>query len=126
MPNEISHEDRAVGEQVRSLGSLPHAPALPDPDLLWMRAQILAREEAALIALRNATLARTLRYGLVATGGAWLLAEGAGLDAWLQAALSTASVTTATLAAFGAAVLLSGLVLGRSFVAQRLRDLGLL
>jgi hypothetical protein len=37
-----------------------------------------------------------------------------------------ASITTATLAAFGAALLLSALVLGRSFVAQRLRDLGLL
>lgn len=126
MPNDISHEDRAVEEQVRSLGSLPHAPALPDPVLLWMRAQILAREEAALTALRNATLARTLRYGLVASGSAWLLTEGTGLDAWLQAAVSTASLTTATLAAFGAALLLSGLVLGRSFVAQHLRDLGLL
>jgi hypothetical protein len=126
MPNEMSHESRVVEEQVRSLGSLPHAPAPPDPDLLWMRAQILAREEAALTALRNATLARTLRYGLVAAGGAWLLAEGAGIDTWLQAMVSTASVTAAILAAFGAAALLSGLVLGRSFVAERLRDLGLL
>jgi len=126
MPNENSREDRAIQQQVRSLGSLPHAPAPPDPDLLWMRAQILAREEAALRALRDATLARTLRYGAVAAGGAWLLTEGAGLDAWLQATVSTASVTTAALAAFGAALLLSGLVLGRSFVVQRLRDLGLL
>ena len=125
MPNEMSHEDRAVEQQVRSLGSLAHAPAPPDPDLLWMRAQILAREDAALSALRNATLARMLRYGLVAAGGAWLFTE-AGLDVWLQSTLSTASITTATLAAFGAALLLSALVLGRSFVAQRLRDLGLL
>jgi hypothetical protein len=126
MSNEISHEDRAVEEQVRSLGSLQHAPALPDPDLIWMRAQIVAREEAPLRALSKATLTRTLRYGLVAAGSAWLFTEGTGLDAWLQATVSTASVTTATLAAFGAALLLSGLVLGRSFVAQRLRDLGLL
>ncbi len=125
MPNEMSHEDRAVDQQVRSLGSLAHAPALPDPDLLWMRAQILAREDAELRALRNATLARMLRYGLVAAGGAWLFTE-AGLDVWLQSTLSMASITTATLAAFGAALLLSALVLGRSFVAQRLRDLGLL
>jgi hypothetical protein len=125
MPNEMSHEDRAAEQQVRSLGSLAHAPALPDPDLLWMRAQILAREDAELRALRNATLARMLRYGLVAAGGAWLFTE-AGLDVWLQSTLSMASITTATLAAFGAALLLSALLLGRSFVAQRLRDLGLL
>ncbi len=125
MSNDMSHENPAVEQQVRSLGSLPHAPAPPDPDLLWMRAQILAREDAALKALRNATLARALRYGLVAAGGAWLLTE-AGLDAWLQSTLLMASITTATLAAFGAALLLSALVLGRSFVAQRLRDLGLL
>jgi hypothetical protein len=125
MPNEMSHEDRAVDQQVRSLGSLAYAPALPDPDLLWMRAQILAREDAELRALRNATLDRMLRYGLVAAGGAWLFTE-AGLDVWIQSTLSMASITTATLAAFGAALLLSALLLGRSFVAQRLRDLGLL
>jgi hypothetical protein len=126
MPNKISQEDRAVAEQVRSLGSLPHAQPLPDPEVLWMRAQILAREETELAALRDATLARTLRYGVAAAGGAWLLAEAVGLAAWLQSTASTASVATATLAAFGAALLLGGLVLGRSFVAQRLRDLGLL
>ena len=125
MPNEMSHDDGAVEQQVRGLASLPHAPAPLDPDLLWMRAQILVREDAALTALRNATVARTLRCGLVAAGSAWLLTE-AGLDAWLQSTVSMASITTATLAAFGAALLLSALVLGRSFVAQRLRDLGLL
>jgi hypothetical protein len=126
MPNEIAHEDRAVEAQVRSLGRLPRAPELPDPDLLWMRAEILAREEAVLRALRDATLLGTLRYGLVAAGGAWLLVERAGIGAWLQAMLSAASVTTATLAALGAALLLSGLLFGRSFVAQQLRGLGLL
>src|SRR5262245_65730357 len=126
MPNEISREDRVLAGQVRSLGVVPRAPELPDPDLLWMRAQILAREDAALRALRNATLRRTLSYGLVAAGGAWLLLERAGIDAWLQAVVSTASVTTAALAAFGAALFLIGLVFGRSFVAYHLRGLGLL
>lgn len=125
MPSELPHEDRAVEKQVGSLGTLPHAPALPDPDLLWIRAQILGRQEAAFAALRNAILARTLRYGLAAAGGTWLLADGVRLDAWLRSG-SAAGVTTTALAAFGAALLLGGLVLGRSFAAQRLRDLGLL
>jgi hypothetical protein len=126
MRNEISYESRVVEEQVRSLGSLPHAPAPPEPELLWMRAQIFAREEAALRALRDATLARTLRYGFVAAGVAWLFAEGTHIDTRLHVMVSTASVTEAILAAFAAAALLSGLVLGHSFVTQRLRDLGLL
>jgi len=126
MPNEISQEDGAAEQHLRSLGSLPAAPALPDPDLLWMRAQILAREEATLKALRNATLARALRYGVVAAGSAWLFMEGAGVDAWLQTTAPMASIKTATLAALCAALLLSAAIVGRSFVAQRLRDLGLL
>jgi len=111
-------------------------PPLPDPDRLWVLAEIAAQEEAAARALRRATLRQTLRYGLPSAGALWLFlelleTEGPGLDAWIQSIASLSAdpvvnVAISALAALGTALLTGGLVLGRSLVARRLRDFGLL
>ena len=130
-PREVSE----VSELIRSLGSDANLPPLPDPDRLWVLAQIAAEEQVAARALRMATLRQALRYGLPAAGAVWLFlevleTEGPGLDAGIQtlASLSADPVNVAisALAALAAALLTGGLVLGRSLVVQRLRDFGLL
>jgi len=48
MANEAGPDDAMVSSCIRSLGSLPNAPALPDPDRLWVLARISAREQASI------------------------------------------------------------------------------
>lgn len=128
--------DSSEAVEIRSLGSLPSMPALPDPDRLWVLAQIAAGEEAAARALRRAALRRTLRYGLPTAAALWLFldvleTEGSGLDAWVQTIASLSAdpvvnVAISALAALAAALLTGGLILGRSLVARPLRYFGLL
>jgi hypothetical protein len=129
MPNEPdTHEAAeiaAVSESLASLGALRNAPDLPDPDVLWVRAQIAAREEAAARALRRAMP----RYAALGAGAAWLLFAALktvqpGLEQMV--ADPVVNVALSGLAALASALVTGGLVLGRSFVATRLRDLGLL
>jgi hypothetical protein len=125
-----------VPELIRSLGSHPTMPPLPDPDRLWVLAQIAAGEEAAAKALRMAMLRRALRYGLPSAGALWLLfavleAEYLSLDAWLQTIASwsadpIANVALSALAAVAVTLLTGALVFGRSLVARPLRYFGLL
>jgi Flp pilus assembly protein TadB len=136
MPNEPdmheAAEVAAVSEWLASLASLRNAPALPDPDWLWARAQISAREEASARALRRSML----RYIALSAGAACLLfavlkTVQPGLEVWAVALAEMAAdpvvnVAISALAASASALVTGGLVLGRSFVASRLRDLGLL
>lgn len=125
-----------VSECIRSLGSLPNESALPNPDLLWVRAQISARENAAAAALRRWMLGQLLRYGLLCAGAAWFLldsmkAEGPVFDVSVQAIASpfvdpVVNVVISGLAALAIALVTAGLVAGRPLVARRLRYLGLL
>ena len=123
-----------VPELIRSLGSHPTMPPLPDPDRLWVLAQIAAGEEAATKALRMAMLRRALRYGLPSAGALWLLfavleAEDLSLEAWLQTVASLAAdpivnVALSALAAMTVALLSGALVLGRALVVRPLRYFG--
>ncbi len=131
----VCREISEVSEQIRTLGSLASAPTLPDPDLLWVRAQIAARQAAAARALRRRMRDQTLRYGLPAVGAAWLLLEqmkAAGVDpsAWIQTLASAAanpgaSAAMVALAAFASGLVAAGLFIGRAVVARRLRSVGL-
>lgn len=61
MKNET--EISEVAQRIRSLASLPNARDLPDPDWIWVRARISAREEAAAAALGTAFLTGGLMLG---------------------------------------------------------------
>jgi hypothetical protein len=131
MPNETSPYEAEVAAGIRSLGAQPHAAALPDPDWIWVRARIAAREEAEARALRASTLRRTLLYGIPSALAVWLLldwaqANGVGPDAWARADASPVYVAIWALAALAGAVLTGALVFGWPRVASRLRYLGLL
>jgi hypothetical protein len=89
---------------------------LPDPDVLWLRGQLEARQDAAARALWLSTLRVVLRCAGVLAGAAWLV--------WDWAASAPAAISSA--AALAIAVGAAALVLGRSFVAERLRYFGLL
>jgi hypothetical protein len=52
MENENPAEIAEIAAQIRVLGTLPCAGALPDPDWLWVRARIAAREESAVNVMR--------------------------------------------------------------------------
>jgi hypothetical protein len=117
-----------VANLIGGLGSVPEGAPLPDPDVLWIRAQIEARQDAALKALRMSTLRRMLRNGGVAAAAAWLLvdaveAEGPRFDA-LAGALTDPVFNAALSAALALGI--AALLLGRSLITARLRDLGLL
>jgi hypothetical protein len=117
-----------VSELLRSLGTLPRAPALPDPGVLFLRAQIAARQEAAAQALWMATLRRVVRYGLVCAGAAWLLLDAAtGWDGAVAALYANpVNAALAALLALGAALVGAAWVVKPSSVARPLRLLGLL
>lgn len=131
----VCTEISAVSERMQRLASEPDAPALPDPDWLWLRARIAARESSAETALRRSTLRGIAGCGLLAAG-AWLWLDGigtpgSGLEAWDRTFASVfadpvVAVGISMLAALGIAALTLGLVLGRTLVAARLRYLGLL
>lgn len=125
-----------VAERIRELGSLENARALPDPNWIWARAQISAREEAAATALRRWTTGRLWRLGILVAGAAWLLVE------WIRAAAPSldrqvqtvalpfvdpiANVMMLLLAMLGAAFVIGGLILRVPLVTTRLRYFGLL
>jgi len=125
-------EIAAVREWLEGFGSLADAPPLPDPDWLWACAQISAREDAAAKALRMSML----QYGAVGAGAAWLLFDALetvqpGIEVWAAAIAEVAAdplvnVAISALAASAIALVTGGIVLLRSFMARRLRDLGLL
>jgi hypothetical protein len=126
----------AVSEWMETLASQPDAPALPDADWLWLRAQIAARESSAESALRRSTLRRIAACALLGAGVAWVWLDGpstrgSGLEAWDLAIASLSAepfvtVAISALAALGIAALTAGLALGRTHVATRLRYFGLL
>lgn len=124
-----------VSDQIHELGDLPNAPALPDPDRLWLLARISAREGDAVRALRMRALRRVLEYGLVSAGAAWWflswLNEALGADVHRRHTASAFSdpvigVVIAILAGLGAAFVVADIFVGRSLVAKRLRCFGLL
>jgi hypothetical protein len=135
----MSNEDTeipAVKGWIGSLGKIPNMPALPDPDWLWMRAQISARHAVAARALRSSTLHRALHAGILGAGVVWLLLECIGWEGselnWSTRVLTSisaepaAGVAICALAALGIALLSGMLVLGRAPLARRLRYFGLL
>ena len=136
MSTETDPQEAEQARRLRSLGTLPSATALPDPDVLWLRAQLAAGQEAAARALWGSALRRALRYGFVCAAGAWLFSsvlttEAVGAAAWqvTVAALfedPVRAVVTSAAAALGILAVVGGLVFGRVLVAQRLRYLGLL
>jgi hypothetical protein len=134
----MSNEDMDIPGMsgwMRSLGSQSGMPALPDPDSLWMRAQISARHAAAARTLRLSTLRQGLHFAILGTGVVWLLleclrGEGSVLNRLTRVMASISaepvvSVAITALVALGIALLASALVLGRSTLARRLRYLGL-
>jgi hypothetical protein len=104
-PREISE----ISELIRGLASHPTLPPLPDPDRLWVLAQIAASEEAAARALRRATLRQALRFGAPSATAVWLFldgleTEGRGLDVWIQtiASMSADPVVNVAMSAVAA------------------------
>ena len=74
---------------MRNLADVLDDTPLPDPDVLWIRARIAAREAAELQALRTSTRRQALRYGLPVASMAWFVLEGirtAGInpEAWIR------------------------------------------
>ena len=62
-----------VSEWVSSLAIPLNKTPLPDPDLLWIRARISAREKAANRLLWTSTFRQTVQHGFVSAGAAWLV-----------------------------------------------------
>ncbi|MEJ1966693.1 MAG: hypothetical protein WDO56_36190 [Gammaproteobacteria bacterium] len=132
----VCKEISEVSDCIRNLGDLPNARALPDPDWLWVRARISARQDAAAKSLRMWALRQTLRYGLLSAGAVWLFldwmkTEGPRLDRWIQTIAlpfvdPLANVAILALAVLGIAFVTAALILGRPHMARRLRYLGLL
>ena len=133
---ETNTGEAEVASWMRSVGTLATTTPLPDPDVLWLRAQIAARQEAAARALWMSTLRQVLRYGAVCAGAAWLMLDSvarqeSALAIWeeLRAALPAdpvQNVAISSVVALATALVVGGLILGRSLVSRRLRDLGLL
>lgn len=124
MPNEF--DEAELSELLRSFGTLPRAPALPDPEVLFLRARIAASQEAAARALWLATMGRTLRAGLVCAGAAWLFLDGAAGWGEAIAAVSANAVNAALSLSLGAALVGAAWVVKPSLVARQLRLWGLL
>ena len=90
---------------------------LPDPDLIWLRARILARAQEAERELWRTTYRKMLHYGLIAGGLAWLSMdvsklEGVSLDAHFPTVLKLLGwgdwgTTLAPLFAAGTAVFIA-------------------
>ncbi len=125
-----------ASEHIRALGTLPGTPSLPDPDRIWMRAQMAARQEASATILRRRKTDQLLRVGALIVCAAWLLLEwmstaGAAHGPQvpsnaLPAADPVTLVVLVMLAALVTALVTGGLILGRPFIAARLRNFGLL
>jgi hypothetical protein len=98
--------------------------------VLFLRAQIAARQEAAARALWLATLRRVLRYALVGAGAAWLFLDEttAGQLGFPTAALyaDPGNAALAALLSLGAALVGAACAVKPSLVARPLRLLGLL
>ena len=131
----LCREMAEVSDQIHKLGDLPNAPALPDPDRLWLLARIAAHQGHALRALRMRALHRVLEYGLLSAGAAWWflswLNEELGVGVHRRPTASVlsdpvVSVMIAVLAALAAAFVVADNFVGRRLVAKRLRCFGLL
>jgi hypothetical protein len=132
MSNDTNAKEAQMAQWLRSLGGVASTAALPDPDLLWLRAHIATVQAAAARSLWRSALRQVSRCVCVCAALAWLLSdwiatEGADLAAWPEAlAAMSSDATVAAAAALGTALVVGGLVLGRGLVARRLRDFGLL
>ena len=118
----LTCQDAARAEEwIQNAAALPQFALLPDPDVLWIRANVLFRERGASRALFWATLRRILLYGLVSAGAAWLVldflrSEGVGIEYWLRA-----SPKTFGLIPLGMAILVAALVYIAPSLLQRIR-----
>ncbi len=123
-----------VSSCIRNLGVLPDAPSLPDPDRLWLLAQISARRDHTARALEMRTLRQSLQFGLLIAGAAWLAlawmrAGGLSLNVWERTVASpftAVDVAISALTALATAFVIGGLIIGRPFFGRQLRYLGLL
>jgi hypothetical protein len=110
-----------AAQWIQNAAALPQVTLLPDPDVVWIRANVLSREREASRALCLATLRRILLYGPVSAGTAWLVldflrSEGVGMEYWLQA-----SPKTFGLVPLGTAILAAALVYIAPSLLQRIR-----
>jgi hypothetical protein len=136
MTPDTDEFEALVSEHMRSLSALPDAPPLPDPDRIWMLAQMASRHEAAATILRRRMTDRLSRIGVFIVCATWLLLEwmgtpGAALGQQvpsiaLPVANPIALVAMVVLVALVTALVTGGMILGRPFVAARLRTFGLL
>lgn len=125
----ICTEVERVSALMRSMALQADRAALPDPDLIWIQAQILAREEAAGRELRTSAIVQTLRYGPFGAGAAWLAfewsrAEGFDIQTWIRTVTSADSVASALLFALiplGAAIAAAALLGASTLLPPRLR-----
>jgi hypothetical protein len=104
------HEAERAAEWVRAAAVDEAAFPLPDPDLLWMRASVAAREQEESRALWLETFRKTLALSPLSAAAAALAFEvmktaGIGDDRWLRAASGTFGVIP-----LGAAGLMAALV----------------
>ncbi|HUR29177.1 MAG TPA: hypothetical protein VM509_13390 [Planctomycetota bacterium] len=125
-----------VAESIGALGALRGAPSLPDPDWLWLRAQVLVTQEAAAKALWAATLRRALPLAALIVAAVWVALEWlapqqVGLVAFRSTIASLAAepllnVAVSAFAALATAVVTCGLFFARPFLARQLLYAGLL
>jgi len=125
-----------VSDQIRDLGQLPNAPALADPDRLWLLARVSARQDEGIRALRNRVFQRVLNCGLLSAGTAWsfmswLNSKQLGAYVWRPSLAwpysdPVVSLAVAVLAGLGAALVVTDHLIGRQYIAKQLRSFGLL
>ena len=92
MRNESHSPETELVSAMRDLAQPLAEFPLPDPDLIWLRARILARAQEAERELWRTTYRKMLHYGLIAGGLAWLSIdvsklEGVSLDVQFPAVL---------------------------------------
>jgi hypothetical protein len=106
------HSEERIAAWMRSLADQDRANALPDPDVLWMQAQISTREAAAERALSRRVVGETAATTLAAAVVAWAVFNWPKLQALLvdiHSLSQTANPWPLTIVSFVGALLAAGL-----------------
>ena len=112
MKHREDHSEERIAAWMRSLADQDRANALPDPDVLWMQAQISTREAAAERALSRRVVGETAATTLAAAVVAWAVFNWPKLQALLvdiHSLSQTANPWPLTIVSLVGALLAAGL-----------------
>jgi hypothetical protein len=91
----VCQEAEWSAEWIRNAAVLHELTPLPDPDVLWIRASIAAREREAIRLVWRSAFRKSLLYGSLSAAGTWL-----ALD-WMRANLVVVGVVLTVAAVWG-------------------------